>query len=184
MGRVSFDDKAPHSKGSRIFHRLIPDTEVYIRQLSRIVLHTLYESPEECIVPVHHLRFMLEDTDGVACKWGGNGEVAISCSTRHIEGLFKDDDDAAKVYFEIRGVLLHELTHVYQQEPQGIGSYGTNREFRAFIEGIADAVRIANGGFHRGAYRPTGGSYMDGYLHAGYFLCGCGIIKTLNFYAN
>ena len=77
MGRISFDDKAPHSKGSRIFHRLIPDTEVYIRQLSRIVLHTLYESPEECIVPVHHLRFMLEDTDGVACKWGGNGEVAI-----------------------------------------------------------------------------------------------------------
>ena len=146
MGRISFDDKAPHSKGSRIFHRLIPDTEVYIRQLSRIVLHTLYESPEECIVPVHHLRFMLEDTDGVACKWGGNGEVAISCSTRHIEGLFKDDD-AAKVYFEIRGVLLHELTHVYQQEPQGIGSYGTNREFRAFIEGMADAVRIANGGF-------------------------------------
>ncbi|OLA87616.1 MAG: hypothetical protein BHW66_11380 [Akkermansia sp. 54_46] len=111
---------------------------------------------------------MLEDTDGVACKWGGNGEVAISCSTRHIEGLFKDDD-AAKVYFEIRGVLLHELTHVYQQEPQGIGSYGTNREFRAFIEGMADAVRIANGGFHRGAYRPTGGSYMDGYLHAGHF---------------
>ena len=107
LGRVSFDDKAPHSKGSRIFHRLIPDTEVYIRQLSRIVLHTLYESPEECIVPVHHLRFMLEDTDGVACKWGGNGEVAISCSTRHIEGLFKDDDGAAKVYFEILGVLLH-----------------------------------------------------------------------------
>ena len=169
LGCVSFDDKAPHSKGSRIFHRLIPDTEVYIRQLSRIVLHTLYESPEECIVPVHHLRFMLEDTDGVACKWGGNGEVAISCSTRHIEGLFKDDDDATKVYFEIRGVLLYELTHVYQQEPQGIGSYGTNREFRAFIEGMADAVRIANGRFHRGAYRPTGGSYMDGYLHAGYF---------------
>ena len=60
LGRVSFDDKAPHSKGSRIFRRLIPDTEVYIRQLSRIVLHTLYESPEECIIPVHHLRFMLE----------------------------------------------------------------------------------------------------------------------------
>ena len=107
---------------------------------------------------------MLEDTDGVACKWGGNGVVAISCSTRHIEGLFKDDD-AAKVYFEIRGVLLHELTHVYQQEPQGIGPYGTNREFRAFIEGMADAVRMA-----------TSMQVI--------FLCGCGIIKTLNFYAN
>ena len=32
LGCVSFDDKAPHSKGSRIFHRLIPDTEVYIRR--------------------------------------------------------------------------------------------------------------------------------------------------------
>ena len=102
---------------------------------------------------------MLEDTDGVACKWGENGEVAISCSTRHIEGLFKDDDDATKVYFEIRGVLLYELTHVYQQEPQGIGSYGTNREFRAFIEGMATSMQVI-------------------------FLCGCGIIKTLNFYAN
>ena len=50
-------------------------------------------------------------------------------------------------FFETRGVLLHELTHAYQLEPQGIGSYGTNRVFWAFIEGMADAVRVANGGF-------------------------------------
>ena len=37
---------------------------------------------------------------------------------------------------------MYELTHVYQQEPQGIGSYGTNREFRAFIEGMADALSL------------------------------------------
>ena len=54
---------------------------------------------------------------------------------------------------------MYELTHVYQQEPQGIGSYGTNREFRAFIEGMATSMQVI-------------------------FLCGCGIIKTLNFYAN
>ena len=51
------------------------------------------------------------------------------------------------MFFETRGVLLHELTHAYQLEPQGIGSYGTNRVFWAFIEGMADAVRVANGGF-------------------------------------
>lgn len=43
--------------------------------------------------------------------------------------------------FSKRAVLLHELTHAYQLEPQGIGSYGTNRVFWAFIEGMADAVR-------------------------------------------
>ena len=56
-------------------------------------------------------------------------------------------NDTAKLFFETRGVLLHELTHAYQLEPQGIGSYGTNRVFWAFIEGMADAVRVANGGF-------------------------------------
>lgn len=71
--------------------------------------------------------------------------------------------------FETRGVLLHELTHAYQLEPQGIGSYGTNKVFWAFIEGMADAVRIANGGFHGENDRPKGGNYMDGYRCAGYF---------------
>lgn len=34
---------------------------------------------------------------------------------------------------------------------------------------MADAVRIANGGFHGEKDRPKGGSYMDGYRKAGYF---------------
>ena len=42
--------------------------------------------------------------------------------------------------------------------------------FRAFIEGMADAVRIANGGFEGPSARPKGGSYMDGYRTTGYFL--------------
>lgn len=72
--------------------------------------------------------------------------------------------------FETRGVLLHELTHAYQLEPQGVGSYGDSPTFRAFIEGMADAVRIANGGFEGPSARPKGGSYMDGYRTTGYFL--------------
>lgn len=86
--------------------------------------------------------------------------------------------------FETRGVLLHELTHAYQLEPQGIGSYGTNKVFWAFIEGMADAVRIANGGFHGENDRPKGGNYMDGYRCAGYFSFGCVIIKILIFSVN
>ena len=80
-----------------------------------------------------------------------------------------EGNDTAKVDFETRGVLLHELTHAYQLAPQGIGTYGTNKVYWAFIEGMADAVRVANGGFHGEADRPKGGNYMDGYRRAGYF---------------
>ena len=37
--------------------------------------------------------------------------------------------DTAKLFFETRGVLLHELTHAYQLEPQGIGNYGSSRVY-------------------------------------------------------
>ena len=87
------------------------------------------------------IHISLEDIEGVSAKGGGNGDVTIFYSTRHIEKSFAKND-TAKLFFETRGVLLHELTHAYQLEPQGIGSYGTNRVFWAFIEGMADAVRV------------------------------------------
>ena len=104
----------------------------------------------------------------MSAKGGGRGRVHIFYSTRHIENSYRGKGDD-KVMFETRGVLLHELTHAYQLEPQGIGTYGTNKVFWAFIEGMADAVRIANDGFKGEVDRPKGGNYMDGYRTAGYF---------------
>lgn len=168
IGNILFEDKAPESEGSRIYRSLIPDAEAYIGKQARTVLSTLYFSPEDSIVPVYNLHYTLQDIEGISAKDGGNGEVSIFYSTRHIAKSFADQD-TAKVDFETRGVLLHELTHAYQLEPQGIGNYGNSKVFWAFIEGMADAVRIANGGFHGEADRPKGGSYMDGYRKAGYF---------------
>lgn len=168
VGTILFEDKAPQSEGSRIYRNLIPDAEAYISKQARTVLNTLYFSPEDSIVPVYNLHYRLEDIDGVSAKDGEKGEISIFYSTRHIAKSF-ENKDTAKVDFETRGVLLHELTHAYQLEPQGIGSYGTNKVFWAFIEGMADAVRVANGGFHGEADRPKGGNYMNGYRHAGYF---------------
>ena len=72
--------------------------------------------------------------------------------------------------FETRGVLLHELTHAFQLEPQGIGPYGgPNKAVWELIEGMADAVRVSAGGFHGEQDRPKGGSYHDGYRYIGYF---------------
>ncbi|MBO4942243.1 MAG: basic secretory family protein [Muribaculaceae bacterium] len=168
VGKIIFEDKATETKGSDIYHRIIPDAESYIKTQARQVLATLYGSPDDSIIPVHRIHYTLEDIDGVSAKGGSHGNVSIFYSTRHIERSFAEND-TAKLLFETRGVLLHELTHAYQLEPQGIGSYGTNRVFWAFIEGMADAVRVANGGFEGPDARPRGGSYMDGYRTAGYF---------------
>ena len=167
-GTILFEDRAPETKGSDIYHRIIPDAESYIKEQARTVLATLYDSPGDSIPPVQKIHYTLEDIEGISAKGGGNGDVSIFYSTRHIEKSFAEND-TAKLFFETRGVLLHELTHAYQLEPQGIGSYGTNRVFWAFIEGMADAVRIANGGFDGPNARPRGGNYMDGYRTAGYF---------------
>lgn len=169
IGEIVFEDKAPHTEGSRIYHALIPEPKKYIAKQARRVLNTLYFSPADSIVPVQHLYYTLEDTDGISAKGGGNGEITIFYSSNHVEKSFVNND-TAKVDFETRGVLYHELTHAYQLEPQGIGSYGTNKTFWAFIEGMADAVRIANGGFNDATDRPKGGNYDSGYRTTGYFL--------------
>jgi len=168
VGTVFFEDKAPQTLGSDIYHRIITDPESYIKEQAKVVLSTLYYSPEDSIVPVSKIHYTLEDIDGVSAKGGSNGEIDIFYSTRHIESSFANND-TTKLFFETRGVLLHELTHAYQLEPQGIGTYGSNRVFWAFIEGMADAVRVANDGFGPDG-RPKGGNYMDGYRTTGYFL--------------
>lgn len=168
VGTILFEDKAAQTLGSDIYHRIIPDPQTYIKEQAKAVLNTLYYSPEDSIVPVHKIYYTLEDIDGISAKGGGGGSVSIFYSTRHIERSFAQND-TVKLLFETRGVLLHELTHAYQLEPQGIGNYGNNRVFWAFIEGMADAVRVANGGFGPDG-RPRGGNYMDGYRTTGYFL--------------
>jgi Plant Basic Secretory Protein. len=168
VGTILFEDKAPATKGSEIYHRIIPDAEAYIKTQAKEVLATLYDSPEDSIPTVNKIHYTLENIEGISAKGGSNGDITIFYSTRHIEKSFAAND-TAKLLFETRGVLLHELTHAYQLEPQGIGSYGTNRVFWAFIEGMADAVRVANGGFDGPDARPKGGNYMDGYRTAGYF---------------
>ena len=132
---------------------------------------TLYNSPEDSITPVNKIHYTLEDIEGISAKGGGNGDVTIFYSTRHIEKSFAEND-TAKLFFETRGVLLHELTHAYQLEPQGIGSYGTNRVFWAFIEGMADAVRVANGGKEETTWTVIGQQVISS--------SGCATIKILN----
>lgn len=167
VGTVYFEDKAPNTKGSEIYNSIIPDPVSYIKKQARTVLSTLYDSPKDSITPVDKIYYTIEDIDGISAKGGSNGNISIFYSTRHIEKSFAEND-TSKLLFETRGVLLHELTHAYQLEPQGIGTYGNSKVVWAFIEGMADAVRVANDGFGPNA-RPKGGNYLDGYRTSGYF---------------
>ena len=169
LKEVRFTDESPDTQGSAIYHAVVAEPEKYIRQVADEVMQTLYFSPDDSIPMLHSLDYILRSYDGVSAKDGGDGHVSICYSTDHVERAFAGND-TANVDFETRGVLLHELTHAFQLEPQGIGNYGNSPVFWQLIEGMADAVRVMNGGFHGEADRPKGGNYTQGYRHAGYFI--------------
>lgn len=179
VGKIVFTNLSPEAKGSDIYNHIIPEPEAYITKHARKVLETLYFSPKDSIPGIKQINYSLKDYNGVSGKDGAPPTIGIVYSTQWIEKSFANND-TAKVDYETRGVLYHELTHGYQLEPQGIGSYGTNKTFWAFIEGMADAVRCINGCFTAND-RPKGGNYMDGYRTTGFFLVWITQTKDANF---
>ncbi len=172
-GHVDFRDESPESEGSKIYHNIIPDPASYIQDNARRVLQTLYKSPKDPNVPqLKRIIYTLKEYDGISEKYGSGDHVGIRYSTKWIERSFVGKD-TARLDYETRGVLYHELTHAYQLEPKGCGSYGDGGEYWCFIEGMADAVRVANGCFDqdfKSKDRPRADTWRKGYRVAGYFL--------------
>ena len=172
-GEVTFIDNSPESDGSKIYHRIITDRIGYIQENALRVLQTLYSDPSDKNIPkLKHIRYTIEDYDGISEKGGGGDHVYIRYSTRWIERSFANND-TMKLDYETRGVLYHELCHAYQLEPKNCGSYGDGGEFWCFIEGMADATRLACGCFEQdfnSKDRPKADTWRKGYRVAGYFI--------------
>lgn len=171
-GTVDFEITTPDAPGADIYKRIIPEPEKYITDNARRVLQTLYFSPDDSIPQIDTIKYVVRDFDGISYKSGGGNKVRIDYSTNWIEKSFADND-TAKLDYETRGVIYHELTHAYQLEPKGCGHYDGKSPFWAFIEGTADGVRVACGCFEQdfaSKDRPRGGNWMDGYRKTGYFL--------------
>lgn len=166
--QINFVNKAASTEGWNIYNRIVPDPEKLIKESIFGVVKTLYWSPTDSIPGIKKINYTIEDVNGISAKSGGVPEINIFYSTRWVEQSAKNGGDD-KVLYETEGVLYHELVHGYQLEPQGIGSYSTNKTFFAFIEGMADAVRAHNG-FFPAANRKPGGNWMDGYQTTGFFL--------------
>ncbi|MBD5198550.1 MAG: secretion protein [Bacteroidales bacterium] len=183
-GNVNFKIESPRTNGAQIYKQIVPDPDTYIKENARRVLQTLYYSPEDENIPkVKTIEYVVRSFDGVSYKSGSGSYIRIDYSTDWIEQSYKGND-VAKVDYETRGVIYHELTHAYQLEPQGCGVYTEGSVFWAFIEGTADAVRVACGCFDQDFSsddRPRGGSWMSGYRYVGYFLYWLQLNKDENF---
>lgn len=182
-GTVDFRIESPDTEGGRIYKAIISDPESYITENARRVLQTLYFSPADSIPDIRKIDYVVRDFDGISYKSGGGDNVRIDYSTDWIERSFADND-TIKLDYETRGVIYHELTHAFQLEPQGCGEYDGKSPYWAFIEGMADAVRVACGCFQQdfaSSDRPRGGNWMSGYRTTGYFLYWLSLNKDKDF---
>lgn len=171
-GKINFQITSPEKEGAKIYARIVTDPDSYITDNARRVLQTLYFTPGDSIPDIRTIDYVVRDFDGVSYKSGGGDNVRIDYSTDWIEKSFVNND-TLKLDYETRGVIYHELTHAFQLEPQGCGSYDGKSPYWSFIEGTADAVRVACGCFEQDFAsndRPRGGNWMSGYRITGYFL--------------
>lgn len=183
-GEVIFHDEAPQTEGSKIYHNIIPNPTPYIQENARRVLQTLYYGPKDKNIPkLKTINYYLVNEDGISWKGGGGDNVGVWYTTGWIEKSFQNND-TMRLDYETRGVLYHELTHAYQLNPQGCGNYEDGGENWCFIEGTADAVRLACGCFEqdfKSKDRPRAESWRKGYRVAGYFLYWLQLNKDKNF---
>jgi hypothetical protein len=138
------------------------DPEATAQAIGRAVCKVLYRAPEE-VRDATHLTLLIEHAVGdVAWKAGDGGDITVMISTDHMQNVANEGRDVAE---EIKGVLFHEMTHMYQHDDSDGGGVDIG-----LIEGIADFVRISAGyPPHRSQPNPNG-NWDSGYTTTAYFL--------------
>ncbi|MCU4163634.1 basic secretory protein-like protein [Carboxylicivirga caseinilyticus] len=165
---IQFENKAQNTLGSQQYEELVQNPDNFIRYHAQKVAEILFYTDKDTMNDIQKIAYQLSDYNGISAKSGQPPVVSIVFSTQHIEK--SANESLFKLNYETRGVLFHELTHAYQFEPSGIGSYSTNKTFWACIEGLADAVRAEAGFFDINKLRKPGGHWLDGYQTTGFFL--------------
>lgn len=144
---LDLQDTGP--KGQIFTNAVGNDAEGFVQGIGREVCRILYRAPDE-VRDANHITLIIEDDpEGVAWKAGDVGDITVGISTTHLQNVENDGRDVAD---EIKGVLLHEMTHMYQNDdkPEATFEYIAN-----MYEGIADAVRI------RAGHAPDGSAPND-----------------------
>ena len=138
------------------------DPEAFLQDIGRKVCRILYKEASE-VRDANRLELIIRNSVGdVAWKSGNIGDITIMISTDHLKNVDQAGRDVAK---EIKGILFHEMTHMYQQDDNDGGGADLG-----IIEGIADFVRIKSGYIPRGARPNKNGNWNDGYTTTAFFL--------------
>jgi hypothetical protein len=154
---VSYDNLTANGNG-KLFDDHVADVQAYFAEKSLEVCKVLYKNADE-VPPRPTLKFVVEDMDGVAyCACSNN-----TCDEMHLSSKYLRDvaNGGGDLGHEIDGVIVHELTHIFQH--MGGGAPGW------LIEGEADFVRF-RAGYIPESNRHPGGNYDDAYQTTAFFL--------------
>jgi hypothetical protein len=161
---LQVEDKGP---GGLLFTNNVANPEAFVQETGRRVCRILYRKPEE-VRAANKITLILRNDPSVAgWKSGDVGDITVMISTDH---LTKVDGRGEDVKTEVEGVLVHEMTHMYQHDDKAPGE-GTYPNLGNVIEGIADAVRIRAKLPPKGSKPAKTGAWDDeGYWKPAYFL--------------
>ncbi|MDP4486486.1 basic secretory protein-like protein [Pseudoalteromonas piscicida] len=153
------------SAGSKRLQALFPDIASTVDDVTRQLAPRLYKHFAE-LPEFEQVTFRLKWMDTIAYRSGDETNMEIVFSSKYItEKLAAQPDE--QVEYELLGVLWHELTHGYQLFPKE-RSYA-EPDVHAFIEGMADLIRI-QAGFHKTRSPKPSDSWVGGYTNTGFFL--------------
>lgn len=118
------------------------EPEAFVQDIGRTVCRILYRTAAE-VRPANHITLEIHDYDGVAAKSGDVGDINVEISSRYLSTVGE-----ARIADEVKGILLHEMTHMYQNDdkPEAKSPY-----LPGMYEGIGDFVRIRAGHSPNGA---------------------------------
>lgn len=161
---INFEDS--ESEGAKRLMRLMPDLQGDINNVTHQLVKRLYKNFAQ-VPDFEQVEFQLKWMDTLAYRAGSDKKMVIAFSSKYITERLKDQADE-QVRYELLGVLWHELVHGYQLMPKN-RSYGGDPGVHAYIEGMADLVRI-QAGFHKTRTPELSDSWLGGYTNTGFFL--------------
>lgn len=136
------------------------EKKAYYTQILQIVLSSIYNSIVDAgQQPVSWIKCILGKMDypgAVAYVSGDSEGPLMRLSSEYVEQVSTGAVSMDDATFEIRGVLIHEFSHLVQKT----GAVGSNQP--SCIEGMADAIRSACGGV-------TDANRISGALNAGVY---------------
>jgi hypothetical protein len=122
-----------------------------VQQMGRDICRYLYRTAEE-VRPANEIELIVDPMyTGIAGKSGNVGKVRVRFGANYLASF------AGDVSREVKGILYHEMTHIYQNDdkPEGQGAGGWPG-LAQYYESHADAVRTHMGFSSCGAPNKTG----------------------------